>query len=103
MWAQLIKMRLKPGSDADLPALFQQFAAVEQTGSGLIRTTLMHAQNDPSEFYVMVVFESEEHARARERDPARQEALKSAQTMMVEIFDGPPEFLDLTVVADMVP
>ncbi len=103
MWAQLIKMRLKPGSDADLPALFQQFAAVEQTGSGLIRTTLMHAQNDPSEFYVMVVFESEDHARARERDPARQEALKSAQAMMMEIFDGPPEFVDLTVVADMVP
>jgi heme-degrading monooxygenase HmoA len=103
MWAQLIKMRLKAGSDADLPALFQQFAAVEQTGSGLIRTMLMHAQNDPSEFYVMVVFESEEHARARERDPARQEALKSAQATMVEIFDGPPEFVDLTVVADMVP
>lgn len=103
MWAQLIKMRLKPGSDADMPALFQQFAAVEQTGSGLIRTTLMRAQNDPSHFYVMVVFESEEHARAREQDPARQEALQSAQSMMVEIFDGPPEFVDLTVVADMVP
>ena len=103
MWAQLIKMRLKPGRDADLPALFQQFAAVEQTGSGLIRTTLMHAQNDPSQFYVMVVFESEEHARAREQDPARQEAMKSAQAMMAEIFDGPPEFVDLTVVADMVP
>lgn len=103
MWAQLIKMRLKPGSDADLPALFQQFAAVEQTGSGLIRTTLMHAQNDPSQFYVMVVFESEEHARAREQDPVRQEALKSAQAMMAEIFDGPPEFVDLTLVADMVP
>jgi quinol monooxygenase YgiN len=103
MWAQLIRMRLKPGSDADVPALFQKFAAVEQTGSGLIRTTLMHAQNDPSQFYVMVVFESEEHARARERDPARQEALKAAQATMVEIFDGPPEFVDLTVVADMVP
>ena len=103
MWAQLITMRLKPGSDADMPALFQQFTAVEQTGSGLIRTTLLHAQNDPSQFYVMVVFESEEHARAREQDPARQEALKSAQSMMEEIFDGPPEFVDLTVVADMVP
>jgi len=30
-------------------------------------------------------------------------ALKSAQAMMVEIVDGPPEFVDLTVVADMVP
>jgi len=102
MWAQLIKMRVKAGSDADLPALFKQFQAAEQTGSGLIRTTLMHAQNDPSEFYVMVVFQSEEDARARENDPVRQEAMKPAQAMMAEIFDGPPEFVDLTVVADMV-
>lgn len=103
MWAQLIKMHLKPGSDADLPALFKQFQAVEQTGSGLIRTTLMSAQNDPSEYYVMVVFDSEAHARARERDPKRQEAMKSVQAMMGEMFDGPPEFVDLTVHADMMP
>jgi heme-degrading monooxygenase HmoA len=102
MWAQLIKMRLKAGSDADLPALFNQFQEFEQTGSGLIRTTLMRAQNDPSEFYVMVVFESEEHARARENDPVRQEAMKPAQQLMAEIFEGAPEFVDLTVVADMV-
>ena len=102
MWAQLIKMRVKAGSVADLPTLFEQFQAIEQTGSGLIRTTLMHAQNDPSEFYVMVVFDSEEHARARENDPRRQEAMKPAQAMMAEMVEGPPEFIDLTVVADMV-
>jgi heme-degrading monooxygenase HmoA len=102
MWAQLIKMRVKAGSVADLPVLFEQFQALEQTGSGLIRTTLMHAQNDPSEFYIMVVFESEEHARARENDPRRQEGMKPAQAMMAEIVEGPPEFVDLTVVADMV-
>jgi quinol monooxygenase YgiN len=102
MWAQLIKMRVKAGSVADLPVLFEKFQALEQTGSGLIRTTLMHTQNDPSEFYVMVVFESEEHARARENDPRRQEAMKPAQAMMAEIVDGAPEFVDLTVVADMV-
>jgi len=102
MWAQLIKMRVKAGIDADIPALFEKLHAVEQTGSGLIRTTLMHAQKDPSEFYVMVVFESEEQARARENDPVRQEALKPAQAMMAEIFDGPPEFVDLAVVADIV-
>jgi heme-degrading monooxygenase HmoA len=101
MWAQLIKMRVKADSDADLPALFEQFQAIEQTGSGLIRTTLMHAQHDPTQVYVMVVFESEEHARARENDPRRQEAMKPAQAMMAEIFEGPPEFVDLTVDADM--
>jgi heme-degrading monooxygenase HmoA len=102
MWAQLIKMRVKASSVADLPALFEQFQALEQTGSGLIRTTLMHTQNDPSEYYVMVVFDTEEHARARENDPRRQEAMKPAQAMMAEIVEGPPEFVDLTVVADMV-
>jgi quinol monooxygenase YgiN len=103
MWAQLIKMRVKADSDADLPALFEQFQALEQTGSGLIRTTLMHTQTDPSQFYVMVVFESQEHARARENDPRRQEAMKPAQAMMAEMLEGPPEFVDLTVLADMVP
>jgi hypothetical protein len=52
---------------------------------------------------MLVVFESEEKARAREQDERRQEGLKTARETMAEIFDGPPEFVDLTVVEDMVP
>ena len=51
---------------------------------------------------MLVVFESEEKARARENDPRRQESLQPARAMMAEIFDGPPEFVDLTVVAESV-
>jgi hypothetical protein len=44
-----------------------------------------------------VVFESEEQARARENDPRRDEGMEAARATMAEIFDGPPEFVDLTV------
>jgi hypothetical protein len=95
MWAQLIKMRLKP--DNDTAELDSQIRAAEQPGSGLVRTLVMHDQKDPGQVYALVVFDSEEKARAREQDPRRQEALQAARTMMADIFDGPPEFTDLTI------
>jgi quinol monooxygenase YgiN len=103
MWAQLITTRLKPGKEGELPRLGEQLQAIEQPGSGLLRSTVMQDQNDPGAAYMLVVFESEEAARARESDPRRQEGLQAARAIMAEIFDGPPAFVDLTVVADMTP
>ena len=103
MWAQLITTRLKPGREGDLPVLLEQLRAVEQPGSGLVRSTAMRDQNDPSRIYMLVVFESEEKARARENDPRRQEQLQGVRTTMAEIFDGAPEFVDLTVIAETSP
>jgi hypothetical protein len=97
MWAQLIKVRLKPGREADLPLLIEQLRVTEQPGSGLVRSTAMQDTTDPSRLYMLVVFESEEQARARENDPRRDEGLLAARATMAEIFDGPPEFVDLTV------
>jgi heme-degrading monooxygenase HmoA len=101
MWAQLMKMALKPEKELDLAGVFKQLQALEQPGSGLLRTMAMRDQSDPSQLYVLVVFESEEKARAREQDPRRQEGMKPVQAAMAEIFDGPPEFVDLTVVQDV--
>jgi hypothetical protein len=98
MWAQLIKMRLKPGNDT--AELDNQIRAAEQPGSGLVRTLVMHDQKDPSQVYTLVVFESEDKARVREQDPRRQEALHAARATMAGIFDGPPEFTDLSVAAE---
>ncbi len=104
MWAQLITTRLKPGTDlAGLADLMDQLHAAEQPGSGLVRETTTVDQNDPSRVYILAVFESEMHARAREQDPRRQEALQSIRTTMAEMFDGPPEFVDLNVVVEAVP
>jgi quinol monooxygenase YgiN len=98
MWAQLITMRLKPGREDDLPKLIEQLRAAEQPDSGLVRSTTMRDQSDPNRVSTMVVFESEEKARARENDPRRQEGLKAARATMAEIFDGAPEFVDFTIV-----
>ena len=100
MWAQLITTRLKPGREDELPRLYQQLREAEQPDSGLVRSTAMRDQNDPSRVYMLVVFESEEKARERENDPRRQERLEAARATMAEIFDGAPEFVDMLVVEE---
>ena len=103
MWAQLITARVKPGTEADLPKLFEQIQAVEQPGSGLLRSIAMQDQKDPSKVLMLVLFESEEKARAREQDERREEGLADARATMASIFDGPPEFVDLTILNDFTP
>jgi len=100
MWAQLISSRLKPGTEGRLAELFGHLESAEQADSGLLRSTAFREQGDPSRLHMLVVFESEEHARAREDDPRREEGLAAARAVMGEILDGPPEFTDLTVVYD---
>ena len=89
------QVRLQP--DKDTAELTKRLRVAEQPGSGLVRTLMMHDQNDPTQVYALVVFESEEKARAREQDPRRQEALQAVRALMAEVYDGPPEFTDLTV------
>jgi quinol monooxygenase YgiN len=98
MWAQLMRWQLKPGKD--MAGLREQLQAVEQADSGLIRTMIMQDQKEPGQFYTLVVFESEEKARARERDPRRQEGLQVLREMLADILAGPPEFTDLDVVEE---
>ena len=100
MWAQLITTRLKAGKEDQLPKLYEQLRAAEQPGTGLLRSTAMQDQNDPNRVYMLVVFESEEKARAREDDPRRGEGLQAARATMADIFETPPEFTDLTVVEE---
>jgi hypothetical protein len=95
MWAQLMKMRLQPGKDLALAG--EQLRAAEQPGSGMLRTLIMRDQKDPSQAYTLVVFESEEKARARERDPRREEGLQAVRATLAEVLAGPAEFVDLTV------
>jgi quinol monooxygenase YgiN len=98
MWAQLMRWRLKPGKDT--AGLREQLQAVEQPDSGLLRTMIMEDQKDPDQFYTLVVFESEEKARARERDPRREQGLQVLRAKLSDILAGPPEFTDLAVVEE---
>lgn len=103
MWAQLIEMRLRAGGEAGLEQVVEQLRAIEQPDSGWVRSIAMRDQNDPTRVLLLAVFESEEHARARENDPRRLEGLQAVRATMAEVFEGPPTFVDLTVVAETTP
>ena len=103
MWAQLITMTLKPGKEAGLPRLVEQLRETEQAGSGLVRSTAMRDDANPSRVSFLVVFESEERARERENDPRREEGLAAARATMAEIVEGAPEFVDFTIVSELTP
>jgi heme-degrading monooxygenase HmoA len=100
MWVQMISMRMKVGKDADLPRLYEQLRAAEQPDTGLLRTVALRDDKDPRRIFNLVFFESEAQARQREQDPRREEGLKAARETMAEIFEGPPEFTDMTVIED---
>jgi len=101
MWAQLIKVRLQPGFD--MTAMADLLKSSEQPDSGLLRELFMQDTKDPDSAYVLALFESEQHARDREQDPRRAEGQAALQELMATAMAGPPEFADLTVVADWTP
>jgi hypothetical protein len=61
----------------------------------------MRSQADPTVVYALVVFDSEEKARAREQDPRRQKGLEGIRAAMGDVLDGPPEFFDLNVLREV--
>jgi heme-degrading monooxygenase HmoA len=99
VWAQLITVRLQPGKEAALAPLFDQLDAIEQPGSGLVQHLALQDVADPTLLRILTVFESEEQARAREQDPRREAGLVELRAMMGELFEGPPTFNDLDVIA----
>ena len=103
MWAQLISMRLKPGGEAGLSKVMEGLRAIEQPDSGLLRSTTMRDQNDPNRVLTLVVFESEEKARALEADPRRQEGVQALRDSLAGVLEAAPEYTDLDVLADLVP
>ena len=56
MWAQLIKVRLKPGKD--LAEAATHLRAAEQPGSGLVREMFMRDQKDPDQAYILAMFDA---------------------------------------------
>jgi hypothetical protein len=105
MWAQLIRTQVRSEVPAAQVAdrvrtVHEHVRAAEQPGSGLLRTLLLQDQSDPHCVYALVVLESEEKARARERDPRRAEQLDAARSAMAGLYEGAPAFTDLTVIAE---
>lgn len=103
MWAQLNAVRVKEGMLDVVVKAMEQLRDFEQPDSGLLRTIVMQDQKDPARLLVLVLFESEEKARAREADPRRQEGVQALRASLAEVLEAAPEFTDLSVIADLVP
>jgi heme-degrading monooxygenase HmoA len=93
MWAQIIKARLKQGAEAEMQQLMGEIEGATQR-SPFVGSTVLQNQNDPSEYYNIVLFESEEAARANENTPEQQDRVRRIQGL----YDGPPEFVNCNVV-----
>jgi heme-degrading monooxygenase HmoA len=92
MWAQLIKSRAKPGKEEEIRNLPQEFEAQGDTMPFRQIFTCAN-QQDPSEYYTFIVFESEEAARQNEGSAEQAKRVERLQ----ELYDGQPEFVDLNV------
>ena len=103
MWAQLSSTRVKEGQAGAVVEAMHGLREFEQPGSGLIRTIVLQDQRDPQRVHVLVVFESEEKARAREADPRREAGVQALRAALAEVLEAPPEFTDLDVLAKLVP
>ena len=103
MWAQLGSVRVPEGNANVVVKAMEELRAFEQPDSGLLRTRVMQDQNDPAHMLVLVVFESEEKARAREADPRRQVGIQALRASLGELLVGAPDYTDLDVIADLVP
>ena len=103
MWAQLSSVRVKEGKADVVGSAMEHLRTFEQPESGLLRTIVMQDQNDPARMFVLVVFESEEKARVRENDPRRQAGVQRLRTILAEVLEAAPEYVDLNVIADLVP
>ena len=98
MWAQMQRVSTNPDKEAQLLEIFESLRAIEQDDAGLLQTLVIRSQADPTEVFVLVVFESEEKARERDKDPRRQEPLQRIRASMGDVLNGPPEFFDCDVV-----
>jgi quinol monooxygenase YgiN len=96
MWAQLIKMRIREGKEAEVRQLPKEFESGEMGEGRWVRMIALENQSDPREFYTLVIFESEAAARENEQSPQQAKRLERIQ----QLFEGPREFVDLNVVHD---
>ena len=86
MWAQLIKVRLQPTRTCRAG---RADASDRATRFGPVADDSHTGPEGPGRFHVLVVFESEENARAREWDPRRAEGLQASQAMTANLLASP--------------
>ncbi len=93
MYGTVAKLRLKPGAEPLMMAMFE--AMLDDSKHGWISSTMMRTDADPLVFYLSVVFESEEAYRLNAERP-NQDAL---YVRMRGGLEADPEWNDGEVLA----
>lgn len=93
MWAQIVKVRLKAGVERERDEIREEMKSRISRRPGLVRSVWMQNQADPQEYYTLIIFESEEQARAGESEL---EADPIFQRMR-SLGEGMPEYVNLDV------
>ncbi|GEM_PF-3330006 len=98
MFAQIVKVRTKPGSGeriAELNGRWEEEVG-RGTDSGWVRTSFYKNATDPNEYYLIAHFESEEKARRNEQGERHQALMQELGGYM----DGEPSYVDLEHITD---
>lgn len=99
MWAQLLKFQVRPGTADELDEIYQEVDAQTGPETGWVRSYSLRNRKNPDKVYALVIFDSEEKARAYEQSPEQAKLIERTG----ELMDGTPEFVDFDLVTEYAP
>jgi quinol monooxygenase YgiN len=91
MYGTIARLRAKPGAFEQLQAMNE---GEQPQVPGIITQYVYRMDNDPNEYYLVVVFESKEAYVANAQSPEQNERFQS----MVAFLEEPPEWHDGEIV-----
>jgi len=96
MYGTVARVHVKPGAEQELMAQFREFSALGVPG---YRATYAYRMDsDPNEFYLAVVFDSQETYRANAESPEQDKRYRE----MLPLLERAPEWHDGEILADIV-
>jgi quinol monooxygenase YgiN len=92
MYGTIARFRVKPGMEAQLMKLSQEMGAVQIPGARA--TYVYRLDNDPSEYYLAVIFDSKEAYHANAASPEQDARYRQLR----QLLQGDPEWHDGEIV-----
>jgi quinol monooxygenase YgiN len=92
MYGTVARMRAKPGAEAQLTDVMRAYEAAQVPGS--VASYVYRMDNDPSEYYLAVIFSDKDAYVANAKSPEQDARYRE----MLQYLDGPPEWHDGEIV-----
>jgi heme-degrading monooxygenase HmoA len=96
MYGTVARMRLKPGAEARMRALMDEYEDLDIRGyQGQI---VYRTDSDPNEYIIAVLFDSKEDYEANANDPAQHERFLQYRALL----ESDPEWMDGEIISQTV-